>query len=73
MYIWEHSSSTVFIKNINPRSRIVVYDIDGRQCYIATEFTDNVKIDFSNYKKGVYIIRCVQSDGNSYVWKFVNT
>ncbi len=73
VYIWEHSSSTVFIKNINPRSRIVVYDIDGRQCYIATEFTDNVKIDFSNYKKGVYIIRCVQSDGNSYVWKFVNT
>ena len=50
----------------------MVYDARGRLCRVATAVLDELRMDFSGYGKGVYVIRYCRPDGRSYVWKFVN-
>ena len=57
---------------MEPGGRVVVYDARGRLCRVATAVPDELRMDFSGYEKGVYVIRYCRPDGRSYVWKFVN-
>ena len=72
VYVWERGSATAIVRNMEPGGRVVVYDARGRLCRVATAVPDELRMDFSGYEKGVYIIRYCRPDGRSYVWKFVN-
>ncbi|CCY35940.1 hyaluronate lyase [Tannerella sp. CAG:118] len=72
VYVWERGSATAIVRNMEPGGRVVVYDARGRLCRVATAVLDELRMDFSGYGKGVYVIRYCRPDGRSYVWKFVN-